>query len=333
MQEFMFQFREWKEDDFNLNVWWLVWGEKIESEVRNECMKLGQEFEAANASRSLQYVWWAQPIKVDPYANISNNKVPPTNELLVKDQRIKVLWIGTSISNQSIDTVEIGKKTKTDITKEKMFTIIGDGKIKPHLNLQDQARSLVEKQGYSFVIIECGVNDISNAPAEHPKVILEEKLDSLREVVVDMKKPGMQVILVKPVQRIDSDQKEKLSQWFGKRLESFENIAGVSIEHLGIQAKNKWEERMLYGTRDGIHLAGERGSWLATHRAGLLLQRVLKRGETAQLPWWSASSKTRSQADIDRVKYHLILAFHYLSRSSGRTDLVECTREGHQSPD
>ena len=203
---------------------------------------------------------------------------------MVKDQLIKVLWIGTSISDQSIDTMEIGKITKTDITKEKMFTIIGDGKIKPHLNLQDQARSLVEKQGYSFVIIECGVNDISNAPAENPKVILEEKLDSLRELVVDMKKPGMQIILVKPVQRIDSDQKEKLSQWFGKKLESLENISGVSIEHLGIQAKSKWEKRMLYGTRDGIHLAGERGSWLATHRASLLLRRVLKRGETAQLP-------------------------------------------------
>ena len=117
-----------------------------------------------------------------------------------------------------------------------------------------------------------------------------------------MKKPGMQIVLVKPEQRTDSDRRKDLDHWFGRRLEEiFKKVSGVTIENLGVKARNKRKKAMLFGSHDGIHLAGETGAYWATHRATLLLQRVTRRS-TTQPPWWSAFSETRSQEDIDKVK-------------------------------
>ena len=302
-REYRYQFREWNSDENMINVWWLVWGEKIELEVRTECQKLSIEYEVTNDSRpnfTLQYVWWAQPNKSNPFANVSNTRVPPPQELVAKVQSIKILWIGTSISDQSIKTNEIERKTASVIQKEKIFTIIRDGKIKPHLNLQDQARSLINRQEYNFVILECGVNDISNAPVDNPTAALEEKISTLKQLVLSLVKPEMEIIVVKPVMRIDCSHKEKLSQWFGRRLETVFQDTSVRIEDLGVRAKTRWEKEIIFGKRDGIHLAGEKGSWWATHRATLLVQRVIKR-MPADIPWWSALSERRQQAEIDKV--------------------------------
>ena len=311
MREFRYQLREWNETEDMMIIWWLVWGEAAATKVKTECSKLTLPYEAT----MVQYIWWAQPIKIDPLLNISQNRVPPPQHMVVEGQSAKLLWIGTSISDQSTDTVKVGRENKIEITKAKIFTILGDGKIKPHLNLKDKAKSLVEDQGYRYIIIETGVNDITNIPAKMAKSVLEEKIQVLKSVVQSLSRPGMEIILVKPVLRIDSEQKEAMSQWFGRRLESmFKNTPGFGVESLGITARNKWERMAIYGERDGIHLAGEQGSWWATHRAVLLVKRVLQRGLTGETPWWSAASETRSQAEIDEVNVCNLFGFKFISK-------------------
>ena len=131
----------------------------------------------------------------------------------------------------------------------------------------------MEKEGYSFVIIECGVNDVSNAPSKNPEEVLETKVAALKDIILDMKKPGMQIVLVKPEQRTDSDRRKDLDHWFGRRLEEiFKKVSGVTIENLGVKARNKRKKAMLFGSHDGIHLARETGAYWATHQATLLVQ-------------------------------------------------------------
>ena len=108
-------------------------GRKVQ--VKDECSKHSLPYEP----QAVQYIWWAQP-----FTNISQNRVPPPQQMVVQNQSIKLFWIGTSISEHSINTDEVGKQTKIEITKAKLFTIIGDGKIKLQLNLKDRAKSLVE---------------------------------------------------------------------------------------------------------------------------------------------------------------------------------------------
>ena len=57
--------------------------------------------------------------------------------------------------------------------------------------------------------MECGVNDISNAPAKNPKVALENKISIYKQVVTSLVTPEMEIIVLKPILRVDSDQKEK----------------------------------------------------------------------------------------------------------------------------
>ena len=290
-----------------------------EAEVREECARLNVEYE-----ESLLQVWWAQPVKSDPSTNISNNRVPPTEELRAAEHGGgHLLWIGTSISNQSIDTEEVGRRTNMVIRKKKIFTYIGDGKIEPHLNFQDACQQDIKSKD-KLIFIELGVNDVTNSPRVDPKAMLKEKVDLFCQLVLSHVLPGREIVIIKPIQRLDSREKEILSKWLGEELgRVFEGKTGVRVEDIYIRAKNTWERKALFGDKDGIHLAGPKGAEFATNQAVNLVRRVLRHplpGPAA--PWWSHQAEARSQSDIDEV---LIIFFYFSHKSftSGWPDLVD----------
>ena len=63
-----------------------------------------------------------------------------------------------------------------------------------------------------------------------------------------------------------------------------------------------WQVDSLYGSedlRDGVHLQSEDAVCWATRKATLLVKGALN----IPSPWWSAGSRTRSQDEIDQVKF------------------------------
>ena len=255
-----------------------------------------QELETDEISTALRYVWWAKRVKTDPFLNVSSNCVPPFEEPRTPTF---VLWIGTSIS-KVIDEKKVGIEAGVVVEKEKMYTMIRDRCFKPHLNLHERLATLVSRRWYSVVFIEVGTNDISNAPVENSQDLLELKLASYFSSVVSVLRPGLKVIVVLPIPRLDS--RQVINQWFCDRLaQIFHGLNNVQVRSLGIMAST-WQADSLYGRedlRDGVHLLGEDAVWWATRKATLLVKEAFD----IPSPWWSAGSRSRSQDEIDQVKF------------------------------
>ena len=181
-----------------------------------------QELDTDEISTAWHYVWWAKRVKTDPFLNVSSNCVPPFEEPRTPTF---VLWIGTSIL-KVIDEKKVGIKAGVVVEKEKIYTIIRDECFKPHLNPQEKVASLVSRRWYSVVLIEVGTTDISNAPVEIPRDLLELKLASYFFSVVSVLRPSLKVVVVKPTPRLDS--RQVMNQWFCDRLaQMFHGINNV----------------------------------------------------------------------------------------------------------
>ena len=85
---------------------------------------------------------------------------------------VKLVWCGTSLSGGSLDEEEVSRQTRFSVRKLKAFTITaGNAKVRPELNassvLQEQLetswnRLQQETTEEPILVIECGVNDITN---------------------------------------------------------------------------------------------------------------------------------------------------------------------------
>ena len=209
--EYDYQRQDFYGDEYRFNVWWWVWGESLE-----------QELEADALSRALHCIWWAKKVRTDPFVNVSSNSVPPFEEPRTPTF---VLWIGTSIS-KVIDEKKVGIEAGVVVEKEKIYTIIRDGCFKPHLNLQEKLASLVSRRWYRVVFVEVGTNDISNAPVENSRDLLELKLASYFSSVVSVLRRGLKIVVVKPIPGLDS--RQVMNQWFCDRLaQMFHGINNV----------------------------------------------------------------------------------------------------------
>ena len=75
----------------------------------------------------------------------------------------KVLICGTSLTDQALLRGVFTKQTGMVLNFIKLFSIEGDGKFKPEDNVEDKLITVVKKTEPDLVVIECGVNDISNS--------------------------------------------------------------------------------------------------------------------------------------------------------------------------
>ena len=88
------------------------------------------------------------------------------------------------------------------IRKKKIFTYIGDGKIEPHLNFQDECQQGIKSKD-KMIFIELGVNDVTNSPRVDPKATLKEKVDLFCQLVLSHVLPGREIVIIKPIQRLE----------------------------------------------------------------------------------------------------------------------------------
>ena len=97
----------------------------------------------------------------------------------------------------------------------KLYTIEGDGNFKPEENVKDKLISVVKKIEPDLVVIECGVNDISNSNLKNMKESenkLENKAEKLVKVAEDIltTMPDIKIVILETLPRIDNLEKKKL---------------------------------------------------------------------------------------------------------------------------
>ena len=207
-----------------------------------------------------------------------------------------ILWIGTSLSDQHLDAKKLSMKTNTNVKKVKAFTIFAeDGKYNPEKNVEDVANKELEKKAYDVVVIEVGVNEVSNLDLRKAPLLLKQEMNKkmerlhLMSVQMTMKYQGLRVVLVERVERIDSDQRANQAMWANQAMLSSWEANGkpenIILEKLNLKVKMREERDQVFGRlgertwngkfNDGIHLRGKDGSKEFTHRAGNMLMRVL----------------------------------------------------------
>ena len=237
--------------------------------------------------------------------------------------RESVLWIGTSLSDQHLDAKKLSLKTNTNVKKVSAFTIVAeDGKYKAEKNVEEVASEELEKNNHQVVVIEVGVNEVSDLDIRKAPHLLKQEMNEKMEklhllaVKMTMKYKGLKVVLVERVERIDSDQRANQARGADKAMWSWWEANGkpenIVIEKMKLKVKSKEERDEVFGRlgertwkgkfNDGIHLRGKYGSKEFTHRASNLLRRVLgtKGKETRRFP--EASKEEASEEETTRNK-------------------------------
>ena len=131
----------------------------------------------------------------------------------------KLVWCGTSLSGGSLDEIEVSKQTRFVVRKLKAFTITSENaKMRPELNalsvLQEQ---IPEKSIESIVVVECGVNDITNISEESEGLDrlhrVNLKMRELVSIASELKRRNKleKVVLLQRIPRLD--EKSQLSQF------------------------------------------------------------------------------------------------------------------------
>ena len=207
-----------------------------------------------------------------------------------------ILWVGTSLSCQHLNIEKLALKTNTDIKKVKAFTIVKkDGKYNPELNIENVVTNELEKKQYDVVVVEVGVNEVSNLDTNlDPSLLSQEMIKKMDKLLLlatqwTVKSPGLKVVLLERMERIDSDRRSSLARVADQAMHDWWDANGkpenIIIENLKLQVRNRKERDEIYGRlgernshgvfNDGIHLRGKDGSKEFTHRASNLLRRVL----------------------------------------------------------
>ena len=262
-------------------------------EIRNMCNRNLIDFEH-NGTKwegcegvvlfSLEHVWWLQKNPINPYQNISYNSVPPTPELTrEKEGRSWIYIVGTSIMNQTLQVKQLEKRTFVEVALEKCFTISKrNATYKPNRNVKDVALERVKTEEFDWVVIECGINDISNldprkSESETLKTI-EESVDELIEISVKMTRiqPGLRVVLLKQIERFDSRKKDawrvKMNSILQEKVKVEFRTSGITVKDLNLPTKYKKQRDELFGEKgqdewgkvDNIHLRGRKGKQIFT---------------------------------------------------------------------
>ena len=117
----------------------------------------------------------------------------------------------------------------------KLFTIEGDGKFKPEDNVEDKLITVVQKTEPDLVVIECGVNDISNSNLKDIKESenkMKNKAEKHVQIAQDLltTKPDLKIVILETLPRIDNLEKKKTGSGFQQK--AVANISKEVEEHL-----------------------------------------------------------------------------------------------------
>ena len=126
-----------------------------------------------------------------------------------------LLWCGTSLSDQALSTLDCSLHTRFSVRKLKAFTINASGATyRPEVNAEEILRNQFE--GEEFLILEQGVNEVSNACGENfeeDKQFIASKMRELVELSQELYERNnlKKVVLLKWLIRCDNVKKAELS--------------------------------------------------------------------------------------------------------------------------
>ena len=128
-----------------------------------------------------------------------------------------LLWCGTSLSDQALSTLDCSLHTRFSVRKLKAFTINASGATyRPEVNAEEILRNQFE--GEEFLILEQGVNEVSNACGENfeeDKQFIASKMRELVELSQELYERNnlKKVVLLKWLIRCDNVKKAELSRY------------------------------------------------------------------------------------------------------------------------
>ena len=128
-----------------------------------------------------------------------------------------LLWCGTSLSDQALSTLDCSLHTRFSVRKLKAFTINASGATyRPEVNAEEILRNQFE--GEEFLILEQGVNEVSNACGENfeeDKQFIASKMRELVELSQELYERNnlKKVVLLKWLIRCDNVKKTELSRY------------------------------------------------------------------------------------------------------------------------
>jgi hypothetical protein len=207
-----------------------------------------------------------------------------------KPEEPKVLWVGTSISDQHLDQSALEMKTNTKVDKLKAFTITREeGKKNKNLNAEDLVSKALESNDYEVMVLELGVNEVSNLNIEAERHVLKEHMRRHMEKLFHLSlqyithHPNLKVVLLNLLPRLDSVIHSELSRWADQEMariwEENGRLDNIVLESLNLQVGSAREKEDVFGRKlgtkgFGIHLRGKLGNKEFTYRAAKLLQRM-----------------------------------------------------------
>ena len=196
-------------------------------------------------------------------------KVPPPG-------RAGLIWCGTSLSDQALNTVECTLNSRFSVEFSKAFTINSMGATyKPELNAVDVLRNKIKMEKirsrnvakYQFLIFELGVNEVTDAKGQNE---INSKMKALVNLADDIYKTEKlhKVILLNRLPRCDDKRKAALSLFSNKAMQSAlqaKGTVGIEIRDLALECESK----QLFGSAgvkdylgrstDNLHFRGPNG--------------------------------------------------------------------------
>ena len=165
-----------------------------------------------------------------------------TSTFKYRDQK-KILFIGTSITDESLDLEEIMLLQDVSLKKMICYTIMRkDGKKCPAKNLEEMLPKRTKEEHFDVLVLQLGTNEVSNSKKDDGADIFREACKQmtklLREVQHDVK-----LVILKTPPRLDG--KAKANAVFNKTLqEEFEEQEqdGVFIQELSLDCKTRADQ-------------------------------------------------------------------------------------------
>ena len=195
------------------------------------------------------------------------------------------------LSDQHLDVIQLEKKTVTKVDKLKTFTITrSDGKINPNSNAEELIPKALENQNYDMIVVELGVNEVSNMDVRRSPPELKAEIQSKIEKLFHMSLqyltdyPNLKVVLLDRLPRLDSNARADMGREadlaMARLWEENGRPEGIILESLHLQVNTKEEMEEVFGRQVGkksygIHLRGTEGNKEFNFRAVKLLQRTL----------------------------------------------------------
>ena len=210
-----------------------------------------------------------------PNGRLNSNAFSPRVPIPTKRME-NILVVGTSLTNK-LNKQVIQNVTENKVTMAKAFTIDEkDGAVRPELNHKRVVPSELAKNRYDTLVLEGGVNEISNMNVDQDFIanidILKKKVaqDSINMYNLAeeslAKHPGLKkVIILKRIFRCDNTAKESLSQYANLVYDDIWNKKGrpsnIFIADQKLQCEGNLRSvrygNQHYESYDGVHMRGK----------------------------------------------------------------------------